>query len=102
MPTYCPKCRVEYRPGFTQCADCQVPLAEYPLTRVEELRHELREAGRDTGMLRWTLAILVALLTALAALVIALITSWWVAVVPAFAIPAFVGIALPSARAQWI
>lgn len=23
---YCPKCRVEYRPGFTQCFDCQVAL----------------------------------------------------------------------------
>src|SRR5712692_1093264 len=24
---YCPKCLVEYRDGFTQCADCQIPLA---------------------------------------------------------------------------
>jgi hypothetical protein len=24
---YCPQCRVEYRQGFTQCADCGVPLA---------------------------------------------------------------------------
>ncbi len=23
---FCPKCRTEYRPGFTQCADCHVPL----------------------------------------------------------------------------
>ena len=23
---YCPKCRVEYRSGFTECSDCQVPL----------------------------------------------------------------------------
>ena len=28
---YCPKCRVEYREGFTRCADCQVALvAELP------------------------------------------------------------------------
>ena len=25
---FCPKCRVEYRPGFTECADCKVPLVE--------------------------------------------------------------------------
>jgi hypothetical protein len=23
---YCPKCRVEYREGFTECSDCHVPL----------------------------------------------------------------------------
>lgn len=23
---YCPKCRTEYRDGFTKCADCQIPL----------------------------------------------------------------------------
>ena len=23
---FCPKCRTEYRPGFSQCADCRVPL----------------------------------------------------------------------------
>jgi len=23
---YCPQCRVEYREGFTECADCRVPL----------------------------------------------------------------------------
>jgi hypothetical protein len=23
---YCPQCRTEYREGFTECADCQVPL----------------------------------------------------------------------------
>ena len=25
---YCPNCRTEYRPGFTECSDCQVPLLE--------------------------------------------------------------------------
>ena len=25
---YCPKCGVEYRDGFTECADCRVPLLE--------------------------------------------------------------------------
>ncbi len=24
---YCPRCRVEYLAGFTECADCQVPLS---------------------------------------------------------------------------
>ena len=23
---YCPECRVEYREGFTECADCHIPL----------------------------------------------------------------------------
>ena len=23
---FCPKCRAEYREGFTECADCKVPL----------------------------------------------------------------------------
>jgi hypothetical protein len=23
---YCPHCRAEYRPGFTECADCGIPL----------------------------------------------------------------------------
>ena len=25
---YCPQCRNEYREGFTECADCHVPLRE--------------------------------------------------------------------------
>jgi hypothetical protein len=25
---FCPRCRAEYREGFTQCADCLVPLVE--------------------------------------------------------------------------
>ena len=25
---FCPKCRTEYRPGFTRCADCGVELTE--------------------------------------------------------------------------
>jgi hypothetical protein len=25
---FCPQCRCEYRPGFQQCANCQVPLVE--------------------------------------------------------------------------
>jgi hypothetical protein len=25
---YCPECGVEYRAGFTECADCHVPLVE--------------------------------------------------------------------------
>ncbi len=25
---FCPKCRTEYRKGFTQCADCEIPLVD--------------------------------------------------------------------------
>lgn len=28
MP-FCPKCRCEYRPGFTECADCGVSLVDH-------------------------------------------------------------------------
>jgi len=26
---FCPKCRSEYRAGFTHCSDCNVPLADH-------------------------------------------------------------------------
>jgi hypothetical protein len=33
---FCPQCKVEYRPGFTHCADCDVDLvAELPKTAIE-------------------------------------------------------------------
>ena len=25
---FCPKCKVEYRPGFTRCSDCEVDLVD--------------------------------------------------------------------------
>ncbi len=25
---FCPKCKTEYRPGFTRCADCGLPLVD--------------------------------------------------------------------------
>ena len=39
---FCPTCKAEYRLGFTECADCDVPLVyelpeEQPLTREEDL-----------------------------------------------------------------
>jgi len=27
---FCPQCGEEYRPGFTECADCNVPLTDQP------------------------------------------------------------------------
>ncbi|HUJ69996.1 MAG TPA: DUF2007 domain-containing protein, partial [Syntrophorhabdales bacterium] len=34
---FCPQCKAEYRPGFTTCADCGVPLVEeLPPEQVEE------------------------------------------------------------------
>ena len=37
---FCPECRVEYRPGFTHCTDCDVDLvAELPGPELEELAH---------------------------------------------------------------
>src|SRR5215831_1302048 len=46
---FCPQCRVEYRPGFTHCTDCDVDLVNdcvsprgYPEVRKRELPGELR------------------------------------------------------------
>jgi hypothetical protein len=38
---YCPTCKAEYRPGFTECSDCDVPLvyelpSEEPFSPVAE------------------------------------------------------------------
>ena len=43
---YCPTCKAEYRPGFTECADCGVDLVyelpeEQPLSREEDLAGDL-------------------------------------------------------------
>ena len=36
---YCPECRAEYRPGFTRCSDCDVPLVErLPVTHGDSER----------------------------------------------------------------
>jgi hypothetical protein len=41
---FCPQCRVEYRPGFTRCTDCDVDLEhELPLARTESF-----ESRQDT------------------------------------------------------
>jgi hypothetical protein len=38
---YCPQCRSEYRPGFTECADCLIPLVdELPPVPKLETREE--------------------------------------------------------------
>src|SRR5207302_18598 len=33
---HCPRCRAEYRPGFTMCADCNVPLVPGPAPSPDE------------------------------------------------------------------
>jgi hypothetical protein len=36
---FCPQCRVEYRPGFTRCSDCDVDLVhELPLARANSFQ----------------------------------------------------------------
>jgi hypothetical protein len=35
---YCPSCGSEYRPGYTECADCKVPLVEHSLDDVPRRR----------------------------------------------------------------
>ena len=39
---FCPQCRVEYRPGFTRCSDCDVDLV-YELPKQESADAELEE-----------------------------------------------------------
>ncbi len=43
---YCPKCRDEYREGFTECADCKVPL-------VSELPPEPKPEPKPEPDLTW-------------------------------------------------
>ena len=34
---YCPKCRCEYRDGFTECSDCKISLvAQLPIEKIEK------------------------------------------------------------------
>jgi tetratricopeptide (TPR) repeat protein len=51
MP-YCPKCRAEYREGFTECADCRVPLVDAlpaegasPASQAETALRAMLDAG---------------------------------------------------------
>ena len=44
IPNFCPKCRVEYREGFTVCADCGVPLV-HELPPEERKPEEWDESG---------------------------------------------------------
>ena len=30
LPMFCPRCRAEYRPGFSRCSDCDVDLVQEP------------------------------------------------------------------------
>lgn len=51
---YCPKCKGEYREGFTQCADCQIPLVEeLPQSESDDAPIELVEvlSTADPGLI---------------------------------------------------
>ncbi len=40
---FCPKCSAEYRAGFTECADCRVPLvAELAETKRRDRRPDMK------------------------------------------------------------
>lgn len=42
---FCPKCRMEYRGGFTECSDCETRLVE-ELPPLEEENHEIDEPDK--------------------------------------------------------
>ena len=46
---FCPQCRVEYRPGFTRCSDCDVDLAaelpKEPQSGGELMRNQIQAEG---------------------------------------------------------
>ena len=50
MP-WCPKCKAEYREGFTECATCHVPLVdELPDEQdMEQMPDAVRQKWRDSG-----------------------------------------------------
>ena len=51
---YCPQCKGEYREGFTQCADCQIPLVdELPQTESDDAPIDLVEvlSAADPGLI---------------------------------------------------
>ena len=51
---YCPKCKGEYRKGFTQCVDCQIPLVdELPLSESDDAPIDLVEvlSTADPGLI---------------------------------------------------
>jgi hypothetical protein len=51
---FCPVCKVEYRLGFTQCSDCNVPLVEY-LTNMRDTSVATRQAiDVDLPELLWS------------------------------------------------
>lgn len=46
---FCPVCKVEYRPGFTRCSDCGVPLVD-SLATARQSRPELLWTGTDQSL----------------------------------------------------
>ena len=51
---YCPQCKGEYREGFTQCADCQMPLVdELPQAEPDETPVDFVEvlSAADPGLI---------------------------------------------------
>lgn len=56
IPNFCPKCRTEYREGFTICADCGVPLVhELPAQRPspDKEQEDAEVAPETTGSGEW-------------------------------------------------
>ncbi len=45
---FCPECRVEYREGFTECADCRVPLVEELPPLADPREHEPEQSNLAT------------------------------------------------------
>jgi len=44
---FCPKCKAEYNPGITKCADCDVPLVD-KLPEERKEKTSLKQTHKDT------------------------------------------------------
>ena len=44
---HCPRCGTEYRPGFTECADCQVPLVPGKAPPIPDAPADLEEEPEE-------------------------------------------------------
>jgi hypothetical protein len=53
-PMFCPRCKTEYRPGFTRCSDCDVDLMEALSPSHKNAKNELTDGSLGTTKRVWS------------------------------------------------